>query len=61
MEEIIAIEKKLKALGRQMWLEEMVYKAELKEREALGLHGDAAIEHYNAFMKKYDLEYLMIK
>ena len=33
---------------------------ELQERLRLGLEGKAAIEHYNAWMKRYHMEHLII-
>lgn len=41
--------------------EAAVYKAELEERQRLGLHGDAAIRHYNEWMQRYQMEHLMVK
>lgn len=41
--------------------EEQVYRAEQEERYRLGLHGADAIRHYNEWMKRYDMEHLMIK
>lgn len=51
----------MEKLGCTMSLEEQVYKAELADRLAKGLQGDAAIEHYNKWMKKAGMEYLMVK
>lgn len=40
--------------------EERILQAELEERQSMGLHGDAAIEHYNAWMDDYNMQHLKI-
>lgn len=40
--------------------EERILQAELEERLSMGLHGDAAIDHYNAWMDDYDMQHLKI-
>ena len=37
-----------------------VYRAELEERQSLGLTGDAAVKHYNDYMDKYGMSYLKV-
>lgn len=37
-----------------------VYQAELEERQRMGLHGDAAIAHYNSWMERYGMKHLMV-
>ena len=55
------IESQMEAIGENIRKEEQVYCAELEERQRLGLHGEAAIKHYNEWMKKYGMEHLMVK
>lgn len=55
------IEHRAEDLGRSLRNESRVCQAELKERQRLGLHGDAAIRHYNEWMRRYHLEHLMVK
>lgn len=47
-------------LGDIIREEGRVARAELEERQRLGLHGDAATRHYNQWMKKYGMEHLMV-
>ena len=55
------IESQMEAIGENIRKEEQVDRAELEERQRLGLHGEAAIKHYNEWMKKYGMEHLMVK
>lgn len=55
------IEKKIFDIGQQIRLESNLYSAELEERQRLGLHGDAAIRHYNDWMKRHGMEHLMVE
>lgn len=55
------IEQDAEIIGRTIRNESRVYQAELEERLRMGLHGDAAIKHYNEWMKRNGMEYLMIK
>lgn len=55
------IEHRAEDFGRSLRNESRVCQAELKERQRLGLHGDAAIRHYNEWMRRYHLEHLMVK
>lgn len=48
------------SLGEKMRLEGAVYRAELQERQRLGLTGDAAVKHYNDYMDKYGMSYLKV-
>ena len=48
-------------MGKIIREEGRVTRQELEERLRLGLHGDAAIRHYNDWMKRHGLEHLMIK
>ncbi len=48
------------ALGDRIRLEGAVYRAELEERQRLGLTGDAAVKHYNDYMDKYGMSYLKV-
>ena len=56
----MSIEQQVIDIGKQMQLETKVCGAELQERLRLGLEGKAAIEHYNAWMKRYHMEHLII-
>lgn len=55
------IESQMETIGENIRKEEQVYRAELEERQRLGLHGEAAIKHYNEWMKKHGMEHLMVK
>lgn len=55
------IEQDAIALGESIRNEGRVWQAELEERQRLGLHGDAAIRHYNEWMQRYNMEHLMVK
>lgn len=55
------IEKDAIALGKSIRNEGRIYQAELEERQRLGLHGDAAIRHYNEWMQRFGMEHLMVK
>ena len=55
------IEKDDIALGKSIRNEGRIYQAELEERQRLGLHGDAAIRHYNEWMQRFGMEHLMVK
>ena len=48
-------------LGEIIREEGRVARAELEERQRLGLHGDAAISHYNEWMKRHGMEHLMVE
>ena len=48
-------------MGKAIRNEGRVYKAELEERQRLGLQGDAAIKHYNEWMQRHGMEYLMVE
>ena len=61
LKELKGIAKKLEDLNAQMNYEAKVYAAEREERERLGLTGDAAVEHYNEWMKRYGMEHLMVR
>lgn len=55
------IERQLSDFGKRIGMERRVFQAELEDRLRLGLQGDAAIKHYNEWMQRYGLEYLMVK
>lgn len=61
MEELNNILRKLNEINDQMRRESIAYRAELREREKLGLTGDDAIRHYNNWMQKCNMEHLMVK
>ena len=48
-------------MGKIIREEERVTRQELEERLRLDLHGDAAIRHYNDWMKRHNMEHLMVK
>lgn len=48
-------------MGKIIREEGRVTRRELEERLRLGLHGNAAIRHYNDWMKKNGMEHLMVK
>ena len=51
----------LDCIGRDMREEERVYAAELKDRLAKGITGDAAVQHYNEWMDKAGMSHLKTK
>lgn len=51
----------LERINRDLRREEQVMSEELRDRRAKGLEGDAAIEHYNAWMAASCMEHLMTK
>ena len=48
-------------IGRDMREEESVYAAELDDRLAKGITGDAAVQHYNEWMDKAGMSHLKAK
>lgn len=48
-------------LGERIRLEGAVYRAELSERQKLGLTGDAAVKHYNDYMDRFGMSYLKVQ
>lgn len=48
-------------IGDTMARESKVYELELQDRQRLGLHGDAAVQHYNDFMDRYNMAHLKVK
>lgn len=55
------ISNQLDCIGRDMREEERVYAAELEDRLAKGITGDAAVKHYNEWMDKAGMSYLKTK
>ena len=55
------IEQEASAMGKTIRNEGQVYRAELEERQRLGLQGDAAVKHYNDWMQRHGMEHLMVK
>lgn len=51
----------LERINRDLQNEGQVWDAEMKDRIAKGLEGEAAIEHYNQWMKAAGMEHLMTK
>ena len=60
LDRLMSIEQQVIDIGKQMQPETKVCGMELQERLRLGLEGKAAIEHYNAWMKRYHMEHLII-
>lgn len=61
LSELKEIERKSLELNKQINEEGRVYAAELRDRQAKGLTGDAAILHYNEWMQRNGMEHLMLK
>ena len=55
------ISNQLDCIGRDMREEERVCAAELEDRLAKGITGDAAVKHYNEWMDKAGMSYLKTK
>lgn len=55
------IESKARSLNHQINDEGRVYAAELADRKAKGLTGEAAVKHYNDWMAAHHMEHLMVK
>ena len=55
------IEHDASEMGKTIRNDGRIYQAELEERQRMGLHGDAAIKHYNEWMQRYGMEHLMVK
>lgn len=60
IKELKKIEQDLLSLGDLMREEERVSRAELEERQRLGLHGEAAVKHYNEWMQQAGFYHLMV-
>lgn len=61
MDTLKRIEQDAEAIGKALRNESQVYQAELEERQRLGLHGDAAIKHYNEWMQRNGMKHLMVR
>ena len=48
-------------MGKIIREEGRITRQELEDRLRLDLHGDAAIRHYNDWMKRHSMEHLMVK
>ena len=55
------ISNQLDCIGRDMREEERVYAAELEDRLAKGITGDATVKHYNEWMDKAGMSHLKTK
>lgn len=51
----------LERINRDLHREEQVMSEELRDRQAKHLEGEAAIKHYNEWMKAAGMEHLMTK
>lgn len=58
---IKAIETALETMSVNIRDESAVYKAELADRFKKGLKGQEAIDHYNEWMRRHHMDYLMVK
>lgn len=58
--ELSTILERLQDIHDQMEQERIIYMAELRDRQALGLTGEAAIEHYNAWMHRFGMDHLKV-
>lgn len=54
------ISDRLEDIHRDLITEEKVMAAELADRQRLGLTGDAAVKHYNAWMDRHGMSYLKV-
>ena len=55
------IEQDSALLSESVRREQSVLREEQEERRRMGLHGDAAVEHYNEWMHRYGMDHLMVK
>ena len=60
-ERLIVIEQTCRSMSMQMRKEVAVVRLELADRQRKGLTGDAAIAHYNEWMQRFGMDYLMVK
>lgn len=60
-QELQQIADHLERINRDMRNEGEVWEAELRDRQAKGLQGEAAIKHYNEWMAVSGMEHLMTK
>lgn len=60
-QELQQIAEHLDRINRDLRREEQVMSEELRDRQAKGLQGEAAIKHYNEWMKAAGIEHLMTK
>ena len=58
---LIVIEQTARSMGMQMRKEAAVARQELADRQRRGLTGDEAIAHYNEWMQRFGMDYLMVK
>ena len=61
LNQLKSIEKASEELGNCIRKEGDVYAAELADRLEKGFTGDAAIEHYNAWMEAANMSHLKVK
>lgn len=60
-QELQQIAEHLERINRDLHNEGDVWEAELRDRQAKGLQGEAAIRHYNEWMEAAGMDYLMTK
>jgi len=61
LSELQRISDNLEQIGKDLRDMEKVWAAELKDRLAKGITGDAAVQHYNEWMIKAGMEHLITK
>lgn len=61
LKKLKGIEKRLEEISKQMQREEREFREEQAARERKGLTGKEAIQHYNEWMRKAGLDYLVIE
>lgn len=61
LETLRRLEEASRRMGDTMTRESKVYELELQDRQCLGLHGDAAVQHYNDFMDRHNMAHLKVK
>lgn len=61
IEQVKDIARSLDKLSENMKAEARVYGEELAERQRLGLKGEAAVNHYNDYMRRHNMEHLCIE
>ena len=61
LKQLQRISNQLDCIGRDIREEERVYAAELEDRLAKGITGDAAVQHYNEWMDKAGMSHLKAK
>lgn len=61
LSQLLNLLSKIEDVGTTMHREAAVYRAELEERQRLGLTGDAAVKHYNDYMDRFGMSHLKVQ